>query len=536
MKPLITAADLERVPQNGEVAVTPDTIITPLAREEAERRGITFRMEAAGAVPAAGAPDSSEPEKSARIVAIAADHGGFELKELLKGHLRDWGYQFLDLGTDSTAAVDYPDFAEAVARAVVRGDAWLGVVLDSAGIGSSIAANKVPGARAALCYDRATARNSREHNDANVLTLGAKLISQEAAREILAAWLATPFAGGRHQRRVDKIRSIEERSAKSKLFQIIHRLQIRNGTVDQSEFEQVVRLITEEVVRYLGSSRISPPSGAGGDDEICADCDLNCAEKCARKTRAVVDAGADRISCGPKVVELDAGFAGLIDHTLLKPEASRDEIRKLCQEAAKFGFASVCINPWYVPLAAELLRGTKVKVCTVVGFPLGATLPRVKIYEAEETIKLGAQEIDMVINIGALKSGQDDVVQSDIRGVVEASHRGGAICKVILETALLTVEEKVRASIACKQAGADFVKTSTGFSTSGATAEDVALMRAVVGSEIGVKAAGGVRSFEDLKKMVCAGATRIGASASVKIMEQVGGAAPTASAPAATSY
>jgi deoxyribose-phosphate aldolase len=306
--------------------------------------------------------------------------------------------------------------------------------------------------------------------------------------------------------------------------------------VDQIEFEQVVRLITEEVVRYLGGSRISPPVGTGGDDEICEDCDLNCAEKCARKTRAVVDAGADRISCGPKVVELDAGFAGLIDHTLLKPEASRDEIRKLCQEAAKFGFASVCINPWYVPLAAELLRGTKVKVCTVVGFPLGATLPQVKIYEAEEAIKLGAQEIDMVINIGALKSGQDEVVQSDVRGVVEASHRGGAICKVILETALLTVEEKVRASMACKQAGADFVKTSTGFSTSGATADDVALMRAVVGSEIGVKAAGGVRSFEDLKKMVCAGATRIGASASVKIMEQAGGAVPPASAPATTSY
>jgi ribose 5-phosphate isomerase B len=211
MKPLVTAGDLERVPQNGELAVTPDTIITPLAREEAERRGITFRIEASGAAPATGTHASSEPEKSARIVAIAADHGGFELKELLKGHLRDWGYQFLDLGTDSTAAVDYPDFAEAVARAVVRGDAWLGVVLDSAGIGSSIAANKVPGARAALCYDRATARNSREHNDANVLTLGAKLISQEAAREILAVWLSTPFAGGRHQRRVDKIRSIEER-------------------------------------------------------------------------------------------------------------------------------------------------------------------------------------------------------------------------------------------------------------------------------------------------------------------------------------
>jgi deoxyribose-phosphate aldolase len=280
--------------------------------------------------------------------------------------------------------------------------------------------------------------------------------------------------------------------------------------VDQRELEHLVRLVNEEVLRYLDAPNASPA------------------------------AEANRVPCSPAVVELDAGFAGLIDHTLLKPEASRDEIRKLCQEAARFGFASVCINPWYVPLAAELLRGTTVKVCSVVGFPLGATLPQVKIYEAEEAIKLGAQEIDMVINIGALKSGQDDVVEFDIRGVVEASHRGGAICKVILETALLTVEEKVRALNACKRVGADFVKTSTGFSTAGATSEDVALMRAVVGSEIGVKAAGGVRSFEDLKKMVCAGATRIGASASVKIMEEAAGAAASstaaAGASAATSY
>ena len=306
--------------------------------------------------------------------------------------------------------------------------------------------------------------------------------------------------------------------------------------MDQQEIEHVVRIVTEEVIRYLGAPGSASIVGIERDDEVCPGCDQNCAEKCSRKTRAVVDAGADRISCGPAVVQLDAGFAGLIDHTLLKPEASRDEIRKLCQEAARFGFASVCINPWNVPLAAEMLRGTNVKVCTVVGFPLGATLPQVKIHEAEEAIKLGAQEIDMVINIGALKSSQDDVVESDIRGVVEASHRGGAICKVILETALLTTEEKVRGSLACKKAGADFVKTSTGFSSAGATAEDVALMRAVVGSEIGVKAAGGVRSFEDLKKMVCAGATRIGASASVKIMEQaVGAAPPAAPAPSATA-
>jgi ribose 5-phosphate isomerase B len=216
MKPVLTAADLERVPDGGQVAVTQETLITPLARDEAERRGITFRMVSSHEPEASGRPFGATdgPKESARVVAIGADHGGFELKEQLKGYLRDWGYKFLDLGTDSTAAVDYPDFAEAVANAVARGDAWLGVAVDSAGIGSSIAANKVAGVRAALCYDRATARNSREHNDANVLSLGAKLISPEAAREILAIWLSTPFAGGRHQRRVDKIRGIEERWAK----------------------------------------------------------------------------------------------------------------------------------------------------------------------------------------------------------------------------------------------------------------------------------------------------------------------------------
>ena len=216
MKPVITAADLERVPPNGEVSVTPDTLITPLAREEADRRGISFKLATTGQNESASntSPKEDSTGKLARIVAIGADHGGFELKEQLKIYLREWGYQVLDVGTNSTESVDYPDFAEAVACAVARGEAWLGVVFDSAGIGSSIAANKVPGARAALCYDRATARNSREHNNANVLTLGAKLIAPEAAREIVALWLATPFAGGRHQRRVDKIRSIEERAAR----------------------------------------------------------------------------------------------------------------------------------------------------------------------------------------------------------------------------------------------------------------------------------------------------------------------------------
>jgi deoxyribose-phosphate aldolase len=303
--------------------------------------------------------------------------------------------------------------------------------------------------------------------------------------------------------------------------------------MEQKQLEQLIQAITEEILAYLGGPRAQGMRGLEIDELVCPGCDQSCAEKCERKTRAVIGAGADRISAGPGACTIHPEIARVIDHTLLKPEASRADVTKLCQEAARFCFASVCINPWYVPLAAELLRGSNVKVCTVVGFPLGATLPAVKVREAEEVVRLGAQEVDMVINIGALKSGQDEVVESDVRGVVEASHRGGAICKVILETALLNIDEKVRACIACKNAGADFVKTSTGFGPAGATAEDVALMRAVVGRAIGVKAAGGVRSLEDLKKMVGAGATRIGASASVRIMEeaQQGDAPPVAPPP-----
>ncbi len=294
--------------------------------------------------------------------------------------------------------------------------------------------------------------------------------------------------------------------------------------MDQQQLEQIVQAITEEILAhlggYFGGEKCEALCGLEIDELVCPGCDQRCAERCAKKTRKVVEAGASRISAGSAVGAIEADIARLIDHTLLKPEASRKDVQKLCEEAVRFGFASVCINPWYVPLAAEMVRGSEVKVCTVVGFPLGATLPQVKVFEAEEALKLGAEEIDMVINVGALKSGQDDVVESDIRGVVEASHRGGAICKVIIEAALLTPDEKVRASMATKNARADFVKTSTGFGPGGATAEDVALMRAVVGGELGVKAAGGVRSLEDLKKMISAGATRIGASASVKIMEQ----------------
>lgn len=214
MKPVLTCSDLEGVAPGGEVTITSDTLVTPLAREEAERRQIAIRVVAKEPEGSPHATGSGPAQAARRVVAIGADHGGYELKEQLKAHLRDWGYVVLDLGTDSTAAVDYPDFAEAVANAVARGDAWRGVVIDSAGIGSSIAANKVPGVRAALCYDRATARNSREHNDANLLSLGARMIPVEVAREILAVWLETPFAAGRHQRRIDKIGAIEDRHRK----------------------------------------------------------------------------------------------------------------------------------------------------------------------------------------------------------------------------------------------------------------------------------------------------------------------------------
>jgi deoxyribose-phosphate aldolase len=288
----------------------------------------------------------------------------------------------------------------------------------------------------------------------------------------------------------------------------------------QPQMEELLRMVTQEVLAYLGAP---DATAACQEDAVCIGCEQCCVERCAPKTRKVIAAGADRITAGAAVQQFDAEIAHLIDHTLLKPEASRDEVIKLCREAARFGFASVCVNPWNVPLVAAELRGSQVKVCTVVGFPLGATLPLVKLFEAEQAIRMGASEIDMVMNVGALKSGQDEAVEADIRGVVEVCRRGNAICKVILETALLNHEEKIRACLAARSAGADFVKTSTGFGPGGATVEDVALMRAVVGKEIGVKASGGVRTYEDLRKMVSAGATRIGASASVRILEEARG-------------
>ena len=213
-------------------------------------------------------------------------------------------------------------------------------------------------------------------------------------------------------------------------------------------------------------------------------------------------------------------IASFIDHTLLKPEATAPQIEQLCQEARNHNFAAVCVNPSYVKLAAQLLAGSGVAVCTVVGFPLGATLTEVKVFETEQVIQHGATEVDMVINIGALKGGQPAVVEQDITAVVVAAHRQQVLCKVIIETAMLTNEEKVLACQLAEKAGADFVKTSTGFGGGGATVEDVSLMRQTVGSNVSVKAAGGIKTLAQARQLIAAGAARLGTSAGAKIAQE----------------
>jgi deoxyribose-phosphate aldolase len=238
--------------------------------------------------------------------------------------------------------------------------------------------------------------------------------------------------------------------------------------------------------------------------------------------RPVVHAGADRIGATLGAAPVDGALGHMIDHTLLKPDATQDQIAQLCFEARKYSFASVCVNPSYVRLCAELLKGSPVVVCTVVGFPLGATPTEVKVYETQQAIRDGASEIDMVINVGAVKSRDYELAERDIASVAAACRAGNALLKVIIEAALLTDEEKVVACQLAKVAGADYVKTSTGFGPGGATAADVALMRRVVGPTIGVKAAGGIRTLADAQEMIAAGASRLGASASVKIMQEAG--------------
>jgi deoxyribose-phosphate aldolase len=235
------------------------------------------------------------------------------------------------------------------------------------------------------------------------------------------------------------------------------------------------------------------------------------------ETRVLAAAGAERVVATTGYCPASDGLASLIDHTLLKPDAKREDVEKLCREAAQFCFASVCVNPNWVPLCRDLLRGSGVKVCTVIGFPFGSHLPDVKAYEARRAVEQGAEEVDMVINIGALKSKDYATVEKDIAGVVQAVGKH-TLVKVILETAMLTREEKIMACSLAKAAGADFVKTSTGYGGGGATVDDIRLMRETVGPEVGVKASGGIRTKEDVDAMVAAGATRIGASAGVKIV------------------
>jgi len=283
---------------------------------------------------------------------------------------------------------------------------------------------------------------------------------------------------------------------------------------------QLIEAITRQVMATLAGA--GPLAGAACDacDPACVG---NCAARCAPKVAEVVAGGASRITYTGDGGHVPADLAQYIDHTLLRPDASAADIDRLCTEAVEHGFASVCINPTWVPRAVARLRGTGIPVASVVGFPFGATMPEIKAHEARLVIRAGAREIDMVINVGALKSGLHDEVRSDIAAVSDACHESGALNKVIIETALLTDREKVIACQLAVRAKADFVKTSTGYGGGGATVFDVALMREAVGPKLGVKASGGIRTRDDVQEMIAAGATRIGASAGVKIVTGEGG-------------
>jgi deoxyribose-phosphate aldolase len=287
--------------------------------------------------------------------------------------------------------------------------------------------------------------------------------------------------------------------------------------LDSATVERLVEQITKEVLVLLKEEEARATSS--GDNGTCVDCIGQCVEQCQEKVLQVVNAGATRLTSTLGNVDHGTSISKMIDHTLLKPDATQDQVAQLCYEARKYDFAAVCVNPSYVKLCSELLKGASVHVCTVVGFPLGATPPEVKAYEAQQAIDDGATEVDMVINVGALKSKDYALVERDIASVARTCHTGGAILKVIIEAALLTDEEKVIASQLSRTAGADYVKTSTGFGPGGATVHDVQLMRRAVGPEMGIKAAGGIKDYDDAQAMVAAGATRIGASAGIKIVQ-----------------
>ena len=278
------------------------------------------------------------------------------------------------------------------------------------------------------------------------------------------------------------------------------------STIDAATLERILEEIARQILEH------GPESLSGWG------CSSVCVEVCPEHVDEVVQAGACRVGVRPGDAARLGGLAGAIDHTLLKPEATAAEIDRLCDEARTHRFASVCVNGTWVRRCSEILSGSGVAVCCVVGFPLGAMATEVKVYEARRAIEDGACEIDMVLNVGALKSGDREFVRRDVAAVAETCHKLGAKLKVILETALLSDAEKVAACEASKAAGADFVKTSTGFSKGGATVKDVALMRSVVGPTLGVKASGGIRDTKDAQAMIAAGATRLGASASVAIV------------------
>ncbi len=456
-------------------------------------------------------------------VALGSDHGGFPLKEAIKRHLTAKGLTVLDVGTHSTDACDYPVFARAAAEAVASGRASRGIVVDGAGIGSCMTANKVPGVRAGMAFDEKTAKNAREHNDANLLTLGAGYLAEDLAIRIVDVFLTTDCTVDRHKRRVAMIDALDGAPARS------------GPSMSSSDYQGLVEAIT----RVLSSNPtlITSVVGATSTGSACADCTNcgNCASKKPETVRQVLGKAGGRVTAALGAKNVPTDVAKLIDHTLLKPEAKYADIDRLCDEAREFGFASVCVNPLYVERCAKRLKGSGVKTCCVIGFPLGATPKEIKALEARRAVRDGAKELDMVIAIGALKSGDHRYVYEDIRLVAEAARDGSALLKVIIETGLLTDEEKVAACVLAKKARADFVKTSTGFGHGGATVHDVELMARAVDHQLQVKASGGVKGAEDARKMVAAGASRIGASVGVKIVRETKGLS-TEGASASSGY
>ena len=356
-----------------------------------------------------------------------------------------------------------------------------------------------------MAYDISSARNGREHNDANVLTLGAGLIGANLAAQIVDVFLTTECTEPRHQRRVAMISESAGAAPATAAAPAAQGL----GFGDLSQ-EDLARIVTR--LEGMLGGRTGSGTFHGGP----------CVGACPTTAQQFIDLGAGGLTTGLKTQgKIPPSLAKYIDHTILKPDATKDMVGQIVAEAREHGFRSVCVNPCWVKFVADGLRGTDVLTCSVVGFPLGANTPDMKAMETRKAIRDGAREIDMVINVGRLKGGDDDYVYRDILAVTEACRDGSAVCKVIIETALLTDDEKERVCRLARRARADFVKTSTGFASGGATAEDVALMASVV-REAGmeVKASGGIRNYGDAQRMIAAGATRIGASASIAIVAE----------------